>query len=55
LVCAETAPQAKSTTQPALKQVVEMERLSLKVVFGNSLPGYHLFMIGAGRVNHPCL
>jgi hypothetical protein len=45
-VCAETAPQARSTTHPALKQVVEMEVLSLKVaVRSNSLLGYHPFMI----------
>jgi hypothetical protein len=46
LVWAETAPQAKSTTHPALKQVVEMELLSLKfVVRSNSPLGYHPFMI----------
>ena len=41
LVCAETAPQARSTMHPALKQVVEMELLSLKVAIrSNTLPGY---------------
>jgi len=43
LVCAETAPQASSTT---LKQIVEMELLSFKVVVrSNSLLGYQLFLI----------
>ena len=46
LVCAETAPQASSTTHPALKQVVEMELLSFKVVVrSNFLLGYQLFLI----------
>ena len=46
LVCAETAPQARNTMHPALKQVAEMELLSLKVmVRSNSLLGYPLFLI----------
>jgi hypothetical protein len=46
LVCPETAPQARSTMQPALKQVVEMGLLSFKVVVrSNSLFGYQLFLI----------
>ena len=46
LVCAETTPQATSTTHPALKQLAEMELLSFKVVVrSNSLRGYQPFMI----------
>ena len=53
LVCAETALHAKSTIHPALKQVVEMELLSLKfAIRSNSLPVTWLFLIRAGRVNH---
>jgi hypothetical protein len=46
LVCADAAVQARSTTHPALKQVVEMELLSFSVVVrGNFLLGYQPFMI----------
>jgi hypothetical protein len=37
-VCAESVPQARSTIHPALKHVVEMELLSLKVVVREVTP-----------------